>query len=47
MQLKAYLFKLCLCGKLGGGRFDDCLDGKGAYREPRAKNTRALMLFHL
>lgn len=34
--------KLCLCGGLGGNRFDDCLDGKGANREPAAQKTKSL-----
>lgn len=31
---------MCLCGELRGGRFDDCLDSKGAHREPRDKKTK-------
>ena len=31
-----------LCGEMRGGRRDDCLDGKGAHREPAAKNTKTL-----
>lgn len=33
-----------LCGEVRGGRLDDCLDGKGAHREPVAKNTEFLIL---
>lgn len=38
--MNTYLIEVCLCRELGGGRLDNCLDGKGAHREPRTKKQR-------
>lgn len=38
---------MCLCGELGCGRLDDCLDGKGAHREPTKKHSSCFIFSFL
>ena len=45
--VETYLVKMGLCRELGGGRFDDWLDGKRAQRKPAAQSTMMLIIFNL